>query len=170
MEKRKVIRITAAVLAWLVTVAWGYFIYSMSAEDSKKSGQTSGKVVESVAGTFVPDYEKLPEAEKNEVKSKLSLPIRKLAHFSEFAVLGALLLVSVKLTFYSRFPMLCYIGASALLGGIYAALDELHQGSVPGRAPRFTDVVIDFSGVLCGIAFVALIIYLIERKRRRLIS
>ena len=170
MEKRKLTRVFAAVLAWILTVSWGYFIYSMSAEDSDKSSQTSGKVVESVAGTFVPDYEKLPEKEKNEVKSKLSLPIRKLAHFSEFAILGALILTSVKLSFYGKFPLLYYFIASVLLGGIYAALDELHQGSVPGRAPRFTDVLIDLSGVLCGALVLALVIYLIERKKRRLIS
>ncbi len=170
MEKRKLAKILAAVLAWILTVSWGYFIFSMSAEDSGKSSQTSEKVVEGVAGTFVPNYEKLPEKEKNEVKNKLSLPIRKLAHFAEFAVLGALILTSVKLSFYGKFPLPYYLLASILLGVIYAAIDELHQGSVPGRAPRFTDVLIDSGGVLCGVLFVALVIYLIQRKKRRLIS
>lgn len=170
MKKRKLIKVFAAVLAWILTVSWGCFIFSMSAEDSGKSSQTSGKVVESVAGTFVPNYEKLPEKEKNEVKGKLSLPIRKLAHFSEFAVLGALIITSVKLSFYGKFPLPYYLVASVILGVIYAAADELHQGTVPGRAPRFTDVLIDSGGVLCGVLLVALIIYLIERKKRRLIS
>ncbi len=170
MEKRKLTRIFAALLAWILTVSWGYFIFSMSAEDSGKSSQTSGKVVETVAGTFVPNYDKLPEKEKNEVKSKLSLPIRKLAHFAEFAVLGALILTSVKLSFYSRFPLACYLLASVLLGVVYAAFDELHQGSVPGRASRFTDVLIDSGGIIFGALLVALAIYLIERKRRRLIT
>ena len=68
MKKRKVLRIVAAVLAWLVTFLWGYFIYSMSAEDSVQSGKTSGKVVEGVAGVVVPNYSKLPETEKSEVR------------------------------------------------------------------------------------------------------
>ena len=167
MKKSKAIRITAAVLAWLLTVAWGYFIFSMSAEDSGKSSQTSGKVVEGVAGTFVPNYEKLPEKEKNEVKSKLSLPIRKLAHFSEFAVLGGLILTSVKLTLDRRFNIAYYLAFSTLLGGIYAICDEIHQASVPGRAPKVTDVLIDTGGVICGVLFIALLICLIERRFRR---
>ncbi len=170
MEKRKLARIFAALLAWILTVSWGYFIFSMSAEDSGKSSETSGKVVEKVAGTFVPNYEKLPEKEKNEVKSKLSLPVRKIAHFSEFAVLGALILTSVKLSFYSKFPLPYYLIASILLGVIYATIDELHQGAVSGRSPKFADVLIDSGGVICGVIFVSLVIYLIERKRRRLIS
>lgn len=166
LEKRKVFRIIAAVLAWVVTVAWGCFIYSMSAEDSVQSGKTSGKVVESVAGVVIPNYNKLPENEKNEVKSKLSLPIRKLAHFSEFAVLGALIMTSVRLTFDRKFMIAYYISSSAVLGILYAILDELHQASVPGRAPRVADVLIDSGGVICGVALVTLIILLIERKRR----
>lgn len=170
LEKKRVIRIVAAALAWIVTVTWGYFIYSMSAEDSVKSGKTSGKVVESVASTVVPNYNKLPEKEKTAVKSKLSLPIRKMAHFAEFGVLGALIMTSVKLTFDEKFKLRYYLLMSIALGTIYAVTDELHQASVPGRAPRATDVLIDSGGVLCGIIFVMLIILIIERKKRRLIT
>ena len=166
MEKKIVIRVIASVLAWIVTVAWGVFIYSMSAEDSVQSGNTSGKVVESVAGVIVPNYNKLPEKDKEAVRDKMTLPIRKLAHFSEFAILGALIMTSVKLTFDKKYKLLIYLSAATALGVAYSVFDEIHQASVPGRAPMFTDVLIDSAGVLFGVAFVSLVIIFIERKRR----
>ena len=164
MKKRKGLRITAAVLLWLLTVSWGYFIYFMSAKDSVESGNVSGTVAEGVAGVFLPDYESLPESEKNIIKNKLSLPIRKLAHFTEFAVFGGLLLLSSWFTPCKRFKRMHYLIFSTACGIVYAALDEMHQGLVPGRAPRVTDVLIDTAGVICGVMFVALMIAVAERK------
>ncbi len=168
MRKGRLIRITSAVIAWLLTVCWGYFIFSMSSEDSSESSETSNKVVENIAGIIVPGYDKLPESERNEIKDKMSFPIRKLAHFSEFAIMGGLLIMSLKLTFDNKFFLRVYIICSMVMGSAYAVTDEWHQASVPGRSPQITDVMIDISGVICGIAGVAFIIYLVEKKRRRL--
>jgi len=68
------------------------------------------------------------------------LVLRKLAHLSEYAVLGALLQRAL-----SR-P-----GFAILIGGIYAVSDEVHQHFVRGRHAAWYDVVIDTIGVTIGV-------------------
>jgi len=68
------------------------------------------------------------------------LVLRKLAHLSEYAVLGALLQRAL-----SR-PWL-----AVLVGGLYALSDEIHQHFVPGRHAAWYDVVIDTIGVTIGV-------------------
>ncbi|HVM16319.1 MAG TPA: VanZ family protein [Gaiellaceae bacterium] len=67
------------------------------------------------------------------------LLLRKLAHVAEFAILGALLARAL--------PELY-----ALVAGVgYAAIDELHQHTVPGRVGTLRDVALDAVGVLVGV-------------------
>ncbi len=68
------------------------------------------------------------------------LALRKLAHATEYAVLGALL---VRATGRA--------GLAMAVGALYAASDELHQTFVPGRMGAPLDVVIDVVGVVCGV-------------------
>jgi len=65
--------------------------------------------------------------------------LRKLAHMAEFAILGLLLARAL--------PELPAFAA----GVAYAALDELHQHFVPGRAGMLLDVGIDAVGLLLGV-------------------
>ncbi|MDX6512351.1 MAG: hypothetical protein QOE36_1855 [Gaiellaceae bacterium] len=76
------------------------------------------------------------------------LVLRKFAHATEFAILGALLLRA-----------LGRVGPAVFVAVLYAASDELHQHFVAGRHAAPLDVAIDSAGVLLGIA-------LLERARR----
>ena len=79
-------------------------------------------------------------------------PLRKTAHFIEFASLGMVLLWIMILL--RKHPLL------ALAGGFAAAcIDETIQLFVPGRGPAFTDVLLDTSGVLAGVLILTLIHY-----------
>ena len=69
------------------------------------------------------------------------LVLRKLAHLTEYAMLGALLQRAI-----AR-PAL-----AVLIGGLYAATDEIHQHFVRGRHAAWYDVVIDTIGVAVGVA------------------
>jgi VanZ family protein len=69
------------------------------------------------------------------------LVLRKLAHFAEYAVLGALLLRA------TRQPVV-----ALLIGSLYAVTDELHQALVRGRHASPLDWAIDTAGVALGIA------------------
>jgi VanZ like protein len=68
------------------------------------------------------------------------LVLRKIAHACEFAVLGALLLRTLR------------DERAALAAGIaYAITDEVHQLFVPGRVGAPLDVAIDSVGVAAGV-------------------
>ena len=84
--------------------------------------------------------------------------IRKIAHFLEFAALGALLSNAFYFTFRKHRPLVSFI-----CGCIYAASDELHQLFVEGRACRIFDVFIDSLGVISGIAFFTLLLFIFTR-------
>jgi VanZ family protein len=77
------------------------------------------------------------------------LVLRKLAHATEYAVLGFLLLRATGRE-----------GVAALAGAAYAITDEIHQHFVPGRHGAVYDVAIDAAGVLVGV-------YILPRLARR---
>ena len=105
--------------------------------------------------------------------------VRKGAHFTEYLILGAVLVPAVKeWRAASRLPLsgsnsstsselpdagarmpetafglLTTSGApvSWLIGTAYAMTDEFHQAFVPGRSCEFRDMVIDSCGVLTGV-------------------
>ena len=71
--------------------------------------------------------------------------LRKLAHFTEFACLGACLCWLISM-----------LGQRALYsipcGFPVACLDELIQCFIPDRGPSFRDVLIDTAGICLGVA------------------
>jgi len=71
--------------------------------------------------------------------------LRKLAHFTEFACLGACL--CWLLSMLGRRPL-----NSILCGFPVACLDELIQRFIPDRRPSLWDVLIDTAGVCLGTA------------------
>jgi VanZ family protein len=68
------------------------------------------------------------------------LVLRKLAHLTEYAILGALLVRA-----------LARSGLAILLGGLYAVSDEVHQHFVRGRHGAWYDVLLDTVGVAIGV-------------------
>ena len=73
--------------------------------------------------------------------------LRKLAHFTEFALLGAVLFRLLR----NREERMTAAWLLSLGCGFFTAcVDELLQHFSPGRAPQFGDVCIDTAGVLTG--------------------
>ena len=75
--------------------------------------------------------------------------LRKLAHVTEYAILGALLHRALR-----------HEAAAFAAGVAYAVTDEAHQHFVRGRHPSPIDVAIDAAGVLIGV-------FLFARARAR---
>ena len=90
--------------------------------------------------------------------------LRKLAHFSEYALLGAHLAFLPLL-----FPFSMKVsGPLALVAGASVAfLDEGIQLFVPGRAGLFTDVLIDLAGFLFGGCLFVLLIFLYAKRKEK---
>ena len=96
---------------WLPVFAWAAVIFAFSSIPSLSSG----------LGTW-------------------DLILRKIAHLSEYAILGALLLRAIQRP-----------AVAILAGGLYAVTDEIHQHFVRGRHAAWYDVVIDTIGVAIGV-------------------
>ena len=86
-------------------------------------------------------------------------PLRKLAHFLEFASFGLLLGWRISMNKNKWIPPTFSLGVSV------ACVDELLQHFSPGRAPRITDVGIDTAGLLLGISLLALGKYIVSKKQ-----
>ena len=87
--------------------------------------------------------------------------VRKAAHFCEFALLGTELAALFWLRGGLCFQSLCNAAFAALLTGM---TDESIQLFTPERGPALTDALLDFGGSLTGIAFCALIVWIIEKQ------
>ena len=134
-------------------------IFLFSAQDGPTSSKTSGWLVNRLIGWFHPEYDSLPQVGKNRLFSSYQHLVRKGAHFSEFALLGAFLLLLLNaLKRRWKAPL------SWLLGTLYACTDELHQMAVSSRAAMWQDVLIDSAGVLFGVLVALLILTLRKRK------
>ena len=143
------------------------FIFSNSLKTGAVSLADSSSVVNTVkdyAGVLAPDS-KVANATGTGYE-KLHAFVRRMAHFSEFAVFGVLL-VSCYFSFTHRKKWL-FCPAIAIIG--VAVTDELLQGRVPGRVSDIADVVMDvlggFSGGMVAMA-VILWIFLLHAKRLR---
>ena len=68
------------------------------------------------------------------------LVLRRLAHTTEYAVLGALLLRALGRP-----------AVAVALGALYAVSDEVHQSFVRGRHGAWYDVAVDTVGVTIGV-------------------
>lgn len=82
--------------------------------------------------------------------------IRKCAHFTEYFILGLLILRGIR----AGRPGTRFAWALAAIAIVacYASLDELHQHFVPGRTAAVGDVLIDTSGGIAAQAVAALLI------------
>jgi len=97
--------------AWAPIVLWAAVIFAFSSIPSLSSG----------LGTW-------------------DLILRKIAHLSEYAILGVLLLRAIQRP-----------TVAILAGALYAVTDEVHQHFVRGRHAAWYDVLIDTVGVTVGV-------------------
>lgn len=129
----------------VIVLAWMGVIFYFSHQNGVSSSKMSNTVTRWVVNTFVSNYSNLSKEEQTSILKNTSYVIRKLAHYSEYAVLGLFLFVAV-FAFTSNekiiFPVV------TILGILYAISDEFHQSFIGGRAPAIKDVLIDSIGVL----------------------
>lgn len=95
----------------------------------------------------------------------MNFVVRKAGHFLEYLVLGWIA-THTNLSFVGREGR--WSRASAcLLGVAVAAIDESIQLFVPGRSGQLTDVLLDATGVVCGVALAIAINTLRERQQQK---
>ncbi len=151
-----------AVAVCLLYVAW---IFSNSLKTASESIEQSGEVTDGVAQVFkwLAPNSFWANASKEELEV-LHAYVREGAHFLEFALLGVLC-SCVFFAFQGK-------GLQALfpfLGGLFVGvIDEILQLFSKGRAFEWTDILIDFGGVLfgCSLAFFVATAVVIYAKKR----
>ena len=148
IRTQKRTRLCTVLLIVNLSVIWGNSLLPGS-----ESGAMSGGIM-----AFVMELLNIPES----AGELLHLLIRKAAHFTEFACLGALLCWRFGMAGDSRYK------SSAVLWAMAAALtDESIQMLIPDRGPSLKDVWIDTSGALAGMILVAAGYHLRKRIKRK---
>jgi len=96
----------------------------------------------------------------------LNFVVRKLAHFTEYAIFAQLLYVSllgvVELEWQPRTALW-----SAVIAGAYSLTDEFHQLFVPNRTASLVDCAIDTTGAILGLLVVYLVTQRLQANKRR---
>lgn len=161
-EKKKKILITVPATVMLLILY--LFIFCFSAQDAEQSGSISKMITEKcveffnslTGGHWSRDF-------MESLTTYFEHPVRKLAHFAEYACMGVLLYVIWR-QWLSKGKRLYLLILSWVF--VSAALDELHQWFVPGRYASIADVLLD----TCGGAFGMLLMILAGRIYRSLSS
>lgn len=146
-------------VVWLIiTVVWMTVIFCFSAQLADVSTDTSLRVGMTIGKMSVPDFSKLPKEEQIDYAKKIEFPVRKMAHATEYAILGCLLTnLCLSLSMKKAYMW------SWLMGSAYAATDEFHQLFVPGRSGQITDVMLDSVGCLTGCLLIYLILCIVKK-------
>ncbi len=133
-------------LAWIPAIAMAVIIFCFSAQPADQSTETSDFVSQIFLwiGTRMGLFSGEPE-QYAEMLEAMSMPVRKCAHISEYAVFHVTILYALhQWGFRGR----KWLTAGFFLVFFYACTDEIHQLFVPGRSGQFTDVMIDCVGVV----------------------
>lgn len=86
------------VLLWAAALGWMAMIFWFSAKDGTASGDMSGGLIRFFAVRVSPGFSQLDAAEQAAVVESWQFAVRKLAHFSEYAVLGGLYAAAIRLS------------------------------------------------------------------------
>ena len=154
----------ASVVSLVLVVAWCIFIFYMSSRVSTDSDSMSLGFAHQVLQLFFPGFGNMSATEQTTLLQSLNYPVRKLAHFSEYAVLGILALNALRQLKKRRAQVPLWL-ISWMFCVFYAATDEFHQLFVPGRSCLFTDVCIDSAGALLGTALLLLALHLYQHTQ-----
>ena len=169
-EALKKARVRQRVLCFLflILTACFYFfvIVSFSAQTADESSGLSYEIAEKLAKFICFFKSDQTFADVVSLAGYFEHPIRKLAHFLEYGVLGALLsgtfLPVMKIIRSDQGKGRGMYRRDVLIVFILAAFDELHQYFVPGRYASVWDVLLDTFGSIVFLFFVYLIF---DRKK-----
>ena len=156
MKKNKR-KIAVSIVAAILLVLLYLLIFAFSGQDGEESGSLSSMISEKCVELLNAISGKhWTQTVMESMAAYFEHPIRKLAHFSEYACMG-LLLYGVWRPWKERdrklyLLIVCWVFVSA-------GADEFHQLFIPGRYGCFADVVLD----TCGGAFGLLVCVCVEQ-------
>ena len=167
MERRKSAALWTAriLLSVLCAFAVGFILYNSIQPAVESAGQSSRVValVQRMVAVVAPNSPIVTAT--GEAYARLHAAVRTIAHFTEYAFLGALGTWCYRSYTDKRVWLAVPSGGVALL----AVLDECLQTTAVGRGAQFSDVVVDIFGGGAGVMFALLTIWIVTKiiKKRR---
>lgn len=151
-------------LSCALTLTVMVLIFVFSSRDSSDSTIDSARVTHLICRVTFFGYSGYTAEKQKLLLTALQPFVRKLAHFSIYFALGFFSYAAVSSSDGRKFPR--WIGA-LIFCFCYAGLDEIHQYFVPGRAMRFTDVMLDTCGAAVGMLALRVLVLLAEDAVRQ---
>ncbi|MGN0690957.1 MAG: VanZ family protein [Oscillospiraceae bacterium] len=148
----------------IILTCMGIFLFS--SQDGSESSGLSTEVTRIISGIIFRRFGSMTAEEQSFIVTQLNPFVRKLAHFTEYALLGGAIysLILSADTMHIRKKRLAALIAAAA----FASLDELHQLLVPARSGKLIDVLIDSCGAAAGILAVTVIVIVVKYIREEL--
>ena len=131
------------VILTTLTILWMGLIFVLSNDNAAQSKKKSDTIIDKTIYKICQVVSN--DCSKKDVRNKYHFLIRKLAHFTEYFILGVLVIFTfreygIKNVFI---PLVVCI--------LYACSDEIHQLFIKGRTGSFIDAIIDSCGSLTSI-------------------
>ena len=156
MKKKKIALVVLRASLSVVLLAFIAWIFSNSlqvATESAAQSQSVTQVIQNLFKIIAPNS--FIATATGEAFDLLEDVIRVLAHFAEFALLGALCFC----TYRAYTAKKRWLFSPFALGLLVGLVDEILQIFTPGRAFEWLDVGIDFGGVVAGCLFAWLTVW-----------
>ena len=146
MKHKKDYPAAVKLLFWLPAACIAAAIFWFSAQPAAESTEMSDTVSHLILllGTKLGFFHENP-AQYADLIELMSFPVRKTAHMTEYLVFYCTVRFGLHFTYQPLNVKHRLLTALAIVF-LYACTDEFHQLFVPGRAGRFTDVLIDCFG------------------------
>ena len=141
---------------WILYIVLGLIVFFIW-DNSLQNGGTSDGFSLIFAEWLAPIADKLGFYGNIWTLNKI---VRKLAHLTEFTILGGVLYVVLR-----RYIEYGTVVKTIGVGIVIACLDEFIQLFSLGRSSQFSDVLIDTIGIIIGILVVKLAYYISHDKR-----
>lgn len=147
MNHKKDYPAAVKLLSWLPAACIAAAIFWFSAKPAAESTEMSDTVSRLILilGTKLGFFHGNP-AQYADLIELMSFPVRKAAHMTEYLVFYCTVRFGLHFMYRTSNVKRRLLTALAIVF-LYACTDEFHQLFVPGRAGRFTDVLIDCFGV-----------------------
>ena len=134
------------VFSIILVVVWMCVIFFLSNEKSDVSTKKSNVVIDKTVLNIYRHTKNYNRDNERDVLKYSVTPIRKLAHFVEYFILG-ILVMNMLVNFGIDRNVIFYSTIYCLL---YAVTDEIHQVFVAGRSAQVIDIIVDTFGGFAG--------------------
>lgn len=134
------------IILTMLLIFWMILIFCFSNQKAVASTENSQSFVRNTIVTIYKLFDSNASEEKiNLIVETFDAPVRKVAHFIEYFILGGIVFFTFKAYNINNIYIMlifCFL---------YACSDEIHQLFVPGRSGSIIDVILDSLGSMSSL-------------------